>query len=145
MAHDEQTTDREVMAYEWQEKAACNGIDTEVFFPYPHHDARTAKYEEQVLQGVMALQVCQECPVVKECFAYAMEESSSIYAGIYGGTMPYERQDIAKLQGEYVTPGGAPNIDKAIRRQATKQGIPAPKIGVRPLNGTHDTELHFSA
>jgi WhiB family redox-sensing transcriptional regulator len=133
------------MNLNWQDEAACNGIDTEVFFPHPYHDPRARNYKEAVLQGVMALQVCNDCPVIKECFAYAMEDSNSVYAGIYGGTMAYERHELARARGEYVASGGAPNIDKAIRRLATKQGIPAPQIGVRPLNDTHDTELDFSA
>jgi len=131
------------MTYEWQDIAACIGTDTDTFFP--QHESSITKYSEQVQDGVVALRICQRCPVIAECFAYAMAESSSVYAGIYGGTMPYERQELAKKQGRYVTPGGAPNIDKAIRRQATKQGIPAPTIGVRPLNGTQNTELYFLA
>lgn len=130
------------MTHEWQDLAACNGTDTESFFP--EHQVNITKYADQVQDGVQALRVCQRCPVIAECFAYAMANSSSIYAGIYGGTMPYERQELAKKQGKCVIPGGAPGIDKSIRKLATEQGINAPTIGVRPLEGTRNMELYFS-
>jgi WhiB family transcriptional regulator, redox-sensing transcriptional regulator len=143
MAHDEQTTDRETMNLDWQENAACSGTDTEVFFP--EHDTSRANRDEQVRSALVALKLCAGCSVQAECFAYAMADDNSVYAGIYGGTLPYERKRLATEQGRNNIPGGSPHMEQGIRRQATKRGIPAPKIGVRSLNAPHDMESYFLA
>ena len=128
MAHDEQTTDGETMNLDWQENAACSGTDTETFFPEYNRD--TDNQKEEILDALSALRICSACTVSAQCLAYAMAEESSVSAGIYGGTLAYERQRVIRAQGRAVIGGGAPRLEHSIRRHATKAGIPAPTLGV---------------
>jgi len=116
----------------WQERGACSGTDPEAFFPEYNRDVENQK--EQVLDALNALKVCSSCTVSAECFAYAMENDDSINAGIYAGTLAFERQRIAKKRGRIIISGGAPRLEQAIRRHADKQGIAVPPLGVEPLN-----------
>jgi WhiB family transcriptional regulator, redox-sensing transcriptional regulator len=56
---------------EWRDRAACAGMETEVFFPGPGVSTRAAK------------QVCEGCPVTVACLAFANEAGTQ--AGIWGG------------------------------------------------------------
>jgi len=116
------------MGLEWQDKAACNGTDTETFFPEYNRD--TDNQKEEILDALSALRICSVCTVSAQCLAYAMAEESSVSAGIYGGTLAYERQRVIRAQGRAVIGGGAPRLEHSIRRHATKAGIPAPTLGV---------------
>lgn len=120
------------MSQDWQENAACTGTDPESFFPDYDRDVENQK--EQILDALQALKVCSTCTVSAQCFAYAMKHDDSVSAGIYAGTLPFERQRIAKRSGRIVIGGGAPRLEQAIRRHADKQGIAVPELGVKPLN-----------
>jgi hypothetical protein len=54
----------EVLPVWWQDRAACVGVDPEVFFPLAGHDATEARA------------VCMACPVLSQCrdYADALEE-----------------------------------------------------------------------
>ena len=116
----------------WQELGACSGTDPEAFFPEYNRDAENQ--QEQILDALVALRVCSSCTVSAECFAYAMSHDDSINAGIYAGTLAFERQRIAKGQGRTIISGGAPRLEQSIRRHANKQRIAVPPLGVEPLN-----------
>jgi WhiB family redox-sensing transcriptional regulator len=116
----------------WQERGACSGTDPEAFFPEYNRDVENQK--EQILDALNALRVCSACTVSAECFAYAMQSDDSINAGIYAGTLAFERQRIAKKKGRIIISGGAPRLEQAIRRHADKQRIAVPPLGVEPLN-----------
>lgn len=116
----------------WQEYSACINTDPESFFPEYNRDVDNQK--EEILDALQALKICQTCPVAAQCFAYAMKDDNSISAGIYGGTLPFERQRMAIKSGRTVMGGGAPRLEQAIRRHANKQGIAVPELGVKPLN-----------
>jgi len=127
----------------WQEKGACSGTDPEAYFPEYNRDANTQK--EQILDALNALRVCSFCTVSRECFAYAMAHDDSINAGIYAGTLAFERQRIAKKQGKVVISGGAPRLEQAIRRHANRQQIAVPPLGVEPLNESEIRRQQHSA
>ena len=59
-------------------RRACVGIPTTVFFPGPDY-----------ANGLPAKQVCDRCPLIKACRAYALTED--VY-GVWGGTTPRDRQ-----------------------------------------------------
>lgn len=63
---------------DWRMKAACVGLDPDMFFP--GHDDR---------EGIKkAVAVCMECPVVTECDAYATRHArinGYRLDGIWGG------------------------------------------------------------
>jgi hypothetical protein len=64
----------------WEDRAACKGMDTNIFFP--GHGATTVK---------QAKAVCAECPVQTECFLKSNHVFSQRY-GIWGGMTAKERK-----------------------------------------------------
>ena len=67
----------------WFERAACRGMDTNIFYP----DDKAGEDE--------ARSVCSGCPVRSLCLARAMEDSKTLGyndAGILGGTNARERR-----------------------------------------------------
>ena len=65
-------------AARWRERAACRGIDLEVFFPGRGETAGPAR------------QVCAACPVRQPCLDYGI--SNRITHGIWGGLTERERR-----------------------------------------------------
>jgi WhiB family redox-sensing transcriptional regulator len=68
----------------WRHKAACRGLDGELFFPVAGE--ATAIFEAQVAE---AKAVCARCPVRAECLAEALETPNTV--GVWGGTTDGER------------------------------------------------------
>jgi len=66
------------MNLEWQDRAACKGMSTALFFPAKGVRAREA------------LIACQRCPVAEPCEAHARRETW--IQGIWGGTSHRERR-----------------------------------------------------
>ncbi len=64
----------------WRESAACNGVDSAVFFP----DSEDPK------DAVAAKKICGECPAVAECLQYALATNQG--AGVWGGLDEGERR-----------------------------------------------------
>lgn len=62
----------------WMERAACQGMPADVFFPPRGGSDR----------GVKAKEVCARCPVARECFEYALEACEDY--GIWGGCNIHE-------------------------------------------------------
>jgi WhiB family redox-sensing transcriptional regulator len=73
----------EVLPVLWQARAACVGVDPEVFFALAGHD------------GVKARSICAECPVLPQCRDYvdALEEGlgREHRFGIFAGESAVER------------------------------------------------------
>jgi WhiB family transcriptional regulator, redox-sensing transcriptional regulator len=68
----------------WQDRAACRGMDTLLFFG-PDGEPRR---EREILEA-KAKAVCASCPVQAQCLGYAL--GSSIKHGIWGGLNEEER------------------------------------------------------
>lgn len=66
----------------WITQAACNGADTELFFP-PHGDST---------HGSQAKQICNGCPVVTDCLLYALTDLQLV--GVWGATSHKQRRQI---------------------------------------------------
>lgn len=80
---------RPQLAYElWQDRAACKGPQSVVFFP-PSHVERKDEREEREQR---AKSICAICPVRAPCLDYAL----SIHEphGIWGGLNEAERKQI---------------------------------------------------
>ena len=69
----------------WQDKAACKGLDPELFFPPRGVNATEAKA------------VCASCPVQTDCALYALEHNER--EGIWGGLAREERLAFKRLLG----------------------------------------------
>jgi WhiB family redox-sensing transcriptional regulator len=67
----------------WRESAACQGEDTELFFPIGTKGPSVEQAEE-------AKSVCAECPVIQECREWSIASGQT--GGIFGGMTEEERR-----------------------------------------------------
>ncbi len=70
------------MSATWRRRAACRGIDVEIFFPETDDDA--------VVEVAKA--VCEMCPVRQACLEHALAHRER--EGVWGGTTERERRRI---------------------------------------------------
>lgn len=66
----------------WQNRAACRGIDTDIFFPISDEEAGPAKA------------VCGACPVREACLEHALADRER--EGVWGGATERERRRIIR-------------------------------------------------
>ncbi len=64
----------------WRDQAACNGVDSQVFFPDSEEDVASAA----------AKTICADCPVLQTCLQYALATNQG--AGVWGGLDEGERR-----------------------------------------------------
>ena len=81
----------------WREKAACAGLDTEMF--YAHEEARNASHRGRIARD--ALTVCRACDVRPQCLDAALREPGPQH-GIRAGTYAKDRTRMV-LRGETAT------------------------------------------
>jgi|TARA_B110000438_G_scaffold45101_1_gene45181 WhiB family redox-sensing transcriptional regulator len=67
---------------DWQLKAACRGVATEVFFPVDDSMGEDAK------------SICLECPVARQCLEHAIHEREE--EGVWGGATGAERRSLVR-------------------------------------------------
>lgn len=92
------TRGRSVVAYKLRydkrnwEGASCEGIETDIFYPprdiFSVEELRTLK------------RICVECPVMDACLEWAIAHERY---GVWGGTVPVERERIRKRHGIMVS------------------------------------------
>ena len=68
----------------WQDRAACTGMDAQLFFA-PDGE----RGQEREIREAKAKAVCALCPVRAQCLDYAL--GNSIKQGIWGGLNQEER------------------------------------------------------
>jgi WhiB family redox-sensing transcriptional regulator len=66
----------------WRKRAACRGIDPEVFYPVDDEEAEEAKA------------VCEGCPVRMACLEHALAHRER--EGVWGGSTERERRRILR-------------------------------------------------
>jgi WhiB family transcriptional regulator, redox-sensing transcriptional regulator len=66
----------------WRKRAACQGVDPEVFYPVSEDDAENAKV------------ICGQCPVREACLEYAIAYRER--DGVWGGATERERRRIVR-------------------------------------------------
>jgi len=69
---------------DWQHRALCRGTDTDMFFSPEGERGNVRARRERA-----AKQICQDCPVLADCRAYALTATESY--GIWGGMSETER------------------------------------------------------
>lgn len=62
----------------WQKRAACRGLDPEIFYPASDEEADEAKA------------ICDQCPVRQSCLEHALMQRER--EGIWGGCTERERR-----------------------------------------------------
>lgn len=67
----------------WRTRAACLGVDPEVFMPSNDSERASYRLEE-------ARESCSGCPVTEECLAAAIAEGDHV--AIRGGLTPTQRR-----------------------------------------------------
>lgn len=77
----------------WMDKAACKGMETDLFFPKRKCSRRHRNVSCDVC---VALEVCYRCPVISECLKDAVARESTLVDeyrryGIWGGMQAHER------------------------------------------------------
>ncbi|MGW4422583.1 WhiB family transcriptional regulator [Streptosporangium sp. NPDC004631] len=68
----------------WQDRAACNGLSLALFFDSEREQPPAREVREE-----RARQVCQRCPVLADCLAYATRRGEE---GFWGGMTEGERK-----------------------------------------------------
>lgn len=66
----------------WRDRAACRGVDPEIFYPVTDEEADPAKA------------VCGECSVANACLEYALTARER--EGVWGGATERERRRIIR-------------------------------------------------
>jgi WhiB family redox-sensing transcriptional regulator len=66
------------MNLSWRNRAACRGVDPDIFFPISDEDALQAKA------------ICAECPVREACLEWALATRER--DGVWGGATERERR-----------------------------------------------------
>jgi WhiB family redox-sensing transcriptional regulator len=80
-----------VAVLEWQDKAACSGMNRDWFFPEP-----------DVLPAPEAAAACRRCSVRDECLAWALETGQEF--GIWGGLTEEQRRKISTTRSRVRCP-----------------------------------------
>jgi len=80
---------------DWVKSSLCSQIDPELWFPA---HARDAKVQESIA-------ICQQCPVIEECKAYADEIEADF--GVWGGELRGTKPRRKGFEWEHGTATGA--------------------------------------
>ena len=73
----------------WQDRAACRGPHTALFFPPSHFERK----DDKEARETQAKSICATCPVRKPCLAYALRIREP--HGIWGGLNEVERRALS--------------------------------------------------
>ncbi|WP_072950941.1 WhiB family transcriptional regulator [Rhodococcus koreensis] len=77
----------------WQERAACRGLDSSVFF-----SPDTERGQARARREMRAQQICHNCPVLAACRDHALATGEPY--GTWGGMTETERRRHARRRGE---------------------------------------------
>lgn len=80
------------MNFDVDNQALCQQTDPEIYYPDQAYRKVT---QEMVNETIVALDLCQACPIQPTCLQFAINNREAF--GIWGGTMPHERDKMAKL------------------------------------------------
>lgn len=70
------------MNLSWRQKAACRGVDPEIFYPVSDEEAEASKA------------ICAGCPVRQPCLEFALVSREK--DGVWGGATERERRRILR-------------------------------------------------
>ncbi|PZS22416.1 MAG: WhiB family transcriptional regulator [Acidimicrobiales bacterium] len=66
----------------WRQRAACRGLDPDIFYPVTDEEADEAKA------------ICAECPVRQPCLEHALANRE--HDGVWGGATERERRRLVR-------------------------------------------------
>lgn len=70
--------------YDWQQQAACRGLDSSVFF-HPSGERGPSRAD----RAQRAKEICARCPVLRQCREHALASHEPY--GVWGGLTEEER------------------------------------------------------
>jgi WhiB family redox-sensing transcriptional regulator len=76
------TQSKDTKALVWRSRAACRGVDPDIFYPVSDEDAEDAKA------------ICGQCPVQERCLEWALTNRER--EGVWGGATERERRRIIR-------------------------------------------------
>jgi WhiB family transcriptional regulator, redox-sensing transcriptional regulator len=79
------------------EHAKCARMDQEIFFGGEYEGRRRHRPSLTSIEIRRAKAICAVCPVLWDCFQYAMENDEEY--GVWGGTTRRERQRLRRTSG----------------------------------------------
>lgn len=100
------------------------------WFPEPAGRGDVGRNEHlklAILLAVEAIEVCEVCPLKQACLDYSFESMETAQYGIYGGTLPMERQAAFGQTDKSNTD----QWQMKIRSMASSKGIATPRIAKR--------------
>lgn len=77
--------------------AACEGIDTEVFY---HPDDYKLRKAERLARENVAKRICANCPIKSKCLNWAITHAEQ---GVWGGLTEGERIQRQKVAKQFLT------------------------------------------
>ena len=113
-----------------QPLCADPAYDPEMWFPEPNSKENPLglRYQKTAVDtAVEAIRICGTCPLQQACIEYSMESLETVHYGIFGGTLPMERQ-------RAIGAGDVSNTitwQGKIRTKAEEAGLIAPYIAKR--------------
>ena len=81
----------------WMDDAKCRDMNTEIFFGKEYHGAQRHRPSLTSIEIRRAKAVCAVCPVMEECFYFAMENEEEY--GVWGGTTHRDRERLRESYG----------------------------------------------
>lgn len=66
----------------WRQRAACRGLDPDIFYPATEEDAEAAK------------SICAQCPARQPCLEHALAHRE--HDGVWGGATERERRRLVR-------------------------------------------------
>lgn len=97
----------------WQHRAACLGLDPDLFHPNKGDDTTEIK------------RICWHCPVRRDCLNYAVRAVETL--GIWGGVAPRRRRILRQILADGDPAAYDLALDRALDRAAAEaQGLPPP-------------------
>lgn len=73
-----------------KDEPLCSQVDPELFFPEENEKTKTSYY----VNIKAAKEICNKCPLVKECLEYALRNSP--IQGVWGGLTEKERYNLTR-------------------------------------------------
>lgn len=113
-----------------QAKALCKGHpNPEMWFPEPERYSKGDEDKLQKLNAVEALEICADCPIRQACLDKSFTSIDTVYYGIWGGLLPFERLKAIGRQTKDLRVKNYYQLE--IRKLADKRGVPRHEAGER--------------
>lgn len=103
--------------------ACANSATPDIWFAdEPARTAEDTSFKQR--QAMAAIQICNTCPMQKQCLNYAMTDGDAILYGIWGGTFAYERLGKTSFSGK----SNPYTYQHRIRKKLRQEGYECPPI-----------------